>query len=150
MGGARRFAGLVLGPGLTSVPADRLSSPRRTSRGRDRRRLNKAVRLAVVKLMGARQGPQSQPAATAQRHSAGLGHAHGRPAGVTPRCQPVGWSAWWGGKGGVRREAGLTSVPADRLSSRSRVSRGRDRRRLNLAVRPASGSPSSCQAWPAK
>ena len=30
----------------------------------------------------------------------------------------------------------LTSVPADSLSSPSRTSRGRDRRRLNITVRP--------------
>jgi hypothetical protein len=80
-------------------------------------------------------GQKSQPAATAQRHSEGCSQAHGRPAGVTPRRRSVGWFSWWGGKGGVRRGARLTSVPADRLSSRSRTSRGRDRRRLNKVVR---------------
>jgi hypothetical protein len=56
--GAGRLGGLpggVAGPvsaagaRLTSVPADRLSSPAHTSRGRDRRRLNKAVRGSPVK-----------------------------------------------------------------------------------------------------
>ena len=120
---------------LTSVQADSLSSPPCRSRGRDRRRLNKAVRLRVGKSHDGATEQQSQPAALAQRPSAGCGHAHGRPAGVTPRRWSVGWSAWWGGRGGVRRGARLTSVPADRLSSPSRKSRGRDRRRLNKAVR---------------
>jgi len=116
---------------LTSVPADRLSSPTRTSRGRDRRRLNIAVRLGVGQLTVARQ--DSRVTRLARHHGHGAGHGWGRGglARVTPRRGQGGRAAVWGGSGRGR----LTSVPADRLSSPSRTSRGRDRRRLNIAVR---------------
>jgi hypothetical protein len=117
-------AGVRRGARLTSVPADRLSSRSRTARGRDRRRLNIAVRLRVVKPTVARQGSQ----ANRQTRPSG-------PAQVARKRTAGRWGvSWWGGRVGVRRGARLTSVPADRLSSPSRPARGRDRRRLNITV----------------
>jgi hypothetical protein len=107
------------------VPADRLSSPPRTSRGRDRRRLNIAVRLRVGKSHGGAAGQHAK--ANAERMAALRSAAR----------QQAAWAFQAGGRGGVRCGARLTSVPADRLGSPARRSRGRDRRRLNKAVRLA-------------
>ena len=136
MGGRSGFTGLVLGRGLTQRPPD-ACGVRFVGRGSHLAAGagDVFVRLRVGKSHGGAAGQKSQPAALAQRLSAGCGHAHGRPAGVTPRRRSVGWSAWWGGRAGVRRGGRLTSVPADRLSSPPRTLRGRDRRRLNKAVR---------------
>ena len=92
--------------------------------------LNFTVRLPIVRPTIARQGRKAN---RQTRHSGTAQVALKRTAG-----RWVG--SWWGGRAGVRRGARLTSVPADRLSSPSRTARGRDRRRLNIAVRPASGT----------
>jgi hypothetical protein len=137
MGGRSRLAGSVHGRCLTLLAPDAAAAAVVcVAGGTDAAaQVKRAVRLRVGKSHGRAAGQKSQPADTSHRHSEGCGQAHGRPAGVRLRRRSGGWSAWWGGRAGVRRGARLTSVPADRLSSRSRTSRGRDRRRLNIAVR---------------
>jgi hypothetical protein len=85
--------------------------------------LTRVVRLRVVKSHGCAAGQHAK--ANAERMAALRSAAR----------QQAAWARQAGGRAGVRRGARLTSVPADRRSSPARRSRGRDRRRLNIAVR---------------
>ena len=88
--------------------------------------LNLTVRLRVGKSHGGADGQRAQRDAK---------HADNAATGVRGGGRFWGLGGGWQGR--CPQRARLTSVPADRLSSPSRTSRGRDRRRLNLSVRPS-------------